>query len=74
MATLSELQEDLALYRAARNTILQGSQSYSIGNQTYTKGDLRFIQQQIDRLEQQIAITSQGGRFSHSVTVFGGRR
>ena len=74
MATLTELQERLALYKAAETAILTGNQSYRIGNQEYNKANLRDVQFEIRNLEQQIAVLSQRGRLSHSTAVFGGRR
>lgn len=52
MATLTELQERLALYKAAETAILTGNQSYRIGNQEYNKANLRDIQYEIRSLEQ----------------------
>ncbi len=47
---LEQTQERLALYLQAERAILAGAQSYSIGNRTLTRADLRVIRDQIQRL------------------------
>lgn len=77
MATLPELQERLAAYRAAELKILETNQAYTIGSQQFTRANLGQVQAMIRTLEQQIAThpdSTQRGRLSHSQTVFGGRR
>lgn len=74
MATAAEISERLALYKAAEETILTTNQSYTIGKQTFTKANLTDIRIEIRNLEQQLALTSSGGKLSHATTVFGGRR
>ena len=76
MATLSELQERLALYRKAEEAILTGGQEYRIGLRAFRlrRADLQEIRAEIARLEHRIAAAQAGGRLTHAVTVFGGRR
>jgi hypothetical protein len=74
MATLTELQERLALYKAAEQRILETGQAYTLGGQQYTRANLGQIQAMIRTLEQQITTLSSSGRLSHAQTVFGGRR
>lgn len=77
MSQLTDLQERLALYRAAEAVILQTGQAVTIGSQRYDRANLGLIQAEIKRLEQQIGMLSAGGsgpRLSHSQAVFGGRR
>jgi len=61
---LADLQERLALYKAAEKAILGGSQSYSIGNRTVTMGDLDAILKQIERIRGQIRQLCRGNRIS----------
>ena len=70
MATLAELQADLVLYKAARNKILVG-QSYSIGDVTLARPDLKVVESRIRDLEFQIS-RFQG--LTHSYPIFGGKR
>ena len=50
--TLSkEDQKYLTLLKKARNAIIGGAQSYSIGSRSVTRADLRYIQGEIARLE-----------------------
>lgn len=74
MATVAEIQERLALYKAAEKAILTGGQEYRIEQQTMTRADLAAIQQEIRHLESQLASAQQAGSFGHSVAIFGGRR
>jgi hypothetical protein len=61
MTTLSELQEDLILYKAAEKAILEGSQSYTIKDRTFNRADLNAVITQIDRIRCQIANIENGG-------------
>ncbi|MDH5525161.1 MAG: hypothetical protein OEY01_14390 [Desulfobulbaceae bacterium] len=74
MSTLTELQERLALYKAAEKAILEHSQEYQVGKRRLTRASLPEIRSEINNLEARIAATQNGGLFGHSVTVFGGRR
>jgi primosomal protein N'' len=77
MATITELKERLAQYRAAEARILTGAQETSVGDQRARQAELANIQSQIRELENRIALAeaSQGGpRLTHSQAVFGGRR
>jgi len=60
MATLAELQAELVAYKAARDAILTGAQSYSIAGRSLTRADLAFVQGHIDGLESRIDRKSSG--------------
>lgn len=65
MATTAELNERLALYKAAEKAILQGNQSYSLdGGQTFTKADLGTIRSAINDLEAQKSKAQSGRGFA----------
>lgn len=55
MANLTQLNADLAMYRAARNAILTGAQSYSVAGRSLTRANLDDIETQIARIETRIA-------------------
>lgn len=74
MATLSELQERLALYKQAEAAILSHSQEYYVGKRKLTRANLSEVQRAITDLEMRISAVGNNGLFGHSVTVFGGRR
>jgi hypothetical protein len=54
MATLAELQTELATYKTARDAILAGAQSYSIAGRQLTRASLEYIQSKIEDLESSI--------------------
>lgn len=72
MATATEIQADLTAYRAARDAILDGSQSYKIGSRSLTRGDLAEINREIRRLEIRLAMAQNSGRIPGTSAVFGG--
>lgn len=74
MATLTELQERLALYKKAEAAILEGAQEYYIGKRRIMRANLAEVQKGIADLELRIASARNNGLFGHSVAVFGGRR
>ena len=75
MATLAELQEDLADLKQARKAVLIGGQEYEApGGRSTKRANLETLNSEIRRLEVRIAVASQGGVLSHSQAVFGGRR
>lgn len=74
MTTLATLQEDLAVYRAARLKILSGAQEYSIGSRKSRRADLAPIEAAIKELETRIAILQNGGKINTEHAVFGVRR
>lgn len=57
---LAEYETTRAQYVLARTAILNGGQAYSIGNRSLTKADLRFIQEQIDKLTADIRTLERG--------------
>ena len=69
MATLSELEEDLAAYRAARNKALT-AQSYRMGEMELKRPELKNLETKINELEIRIARLKGP---THSYPVFGGR-
>lgn len=58
---LTKVSERLALYYAAETAILGGAQSYSIGNRTLTRADLKAIADRIKTLEKQEMKLINGG-------------
>ena len=58
--SISELQADLAAYKAARDAILSGAQSYSISGRSLTRANLDTIIKEIARLEARIGRVSRG--------------
>jgi hypothetical protein len=60
MATLAELQAELVAYKAARDAILTGAQSYTIAGRSLTRADLKFVQEHIDGLSVRIDRKSNG--------------
>ncbi len=55
MATLAELQAELALYETARNNALQ-AQSYGIAGRNKTMAALKDIQAEINKLKYRISL------------------
>ena len=78
MATVTELQAEIALLEAARNKALTGQRvSLQRGGMSIDRGDLATIQKILDakRIELARLQAGNGGRpVSHSVAVFRGRR
>jgi len=61
MSTSAELTTELAAYKAARDAILSGAQSYSISGRSLTRANLDIIITEIARLEARISRKSRGG-------------
>lgn len=61
-ALVTQYQNRLTLYLEAESTILSGAQSYTIGNRTLTRPDLKYIQSEISNLEKKIVKLSNGNR------------
>ncbi len=74
MPSIAEVQERLAMYRAAERAILENNQSYQIGSQVFSKANIMFVQRQIDKLEEHLYILQGGGSAGCRPVVFGGRR
>ena len=74
MATITELQEELALYKDARKKILTGAQSYRAGDFRADRADLERIEKTIADLERRIQVKSNSGRINTGQAIFGGRR
>ena len=70
MATTADLTAELTAYKACRDAIISGAQSYEIAGRKVTKANLAEIRMGIQSLEQRIAIASGG---LHGNVVFGGR-
>lgn len=74
MATITELQEELALYKDARKKILTGAQSYRSVDFRADRADLSAIEKRINELESRIAMKANSGRINTAQAIFGGRR
>jgi len=61
MASKAEIQADLTSFRAARDAILAGAQSYSINGRALARADLKTILSEISRLEASLARYGKGG-------------
>lgn len=72
--TITELQDRLNLYLTAEKKILEGNQSWTVGNQSFVKADLAEISRSINSLRREISIAQNGGSFGCSQMVIGGRR
>jgi len=73
MATVTELEQELSLYKTARDKILSG-QEYSIGGRSVRRPDLASIEARIRELENRLTIAQNGGRINTQQAVFGGKR
>jgi len=60
MATTAEIQARLNRYLEAETAILK-NQSYTIGTRTYTRAHLRWVQEEIRRLQAQLTGSSSSG-------------
>ena len=72
--TITDMQERLTLYLTAEQRILEGNQSWSVGQQSFTRGDLGEIRRTIESLRREISLAQNGGGFGCSQVVIGGRR
>lgn len=59
--SVSELQAELTAYKAARDAILSGAQSYSISGRSLTRANLDTITNEIARIEARIGRLNRGG-------------
>lgn len=72
MATLAELQAELALYEAARNNALQ-AQSYGIAGRNKTMAALKDLQAHIESLRSRISrLTTPGSGTIAPIFISGG--
>ena len=66
MATLAEkiteTEARLAMYIAAEQAVVQGGQSYSIGNRSLDRGDLKEIRKAIIQLNNELNMLNNGYR------------
>ena len=74
MATLTELQAELAELKAARSKARAGQSYRDVAGNSVTRGDLATLNADIERIEARIAFASNGGRLVHGVAVFRGTR
>jgi len=73
VATLAELQEELAELKAARTRVLS-AQSYGHGTRSLTRVDYADLQRDIKDLERRIAMYTLDGSIAGDSVVFGGHR
>jgi hypothetical protein len=73
METIAQIQNDLNLYRQAREKILLG-QEYTIGSRKLRRPDLAVVEKSIRDLETRLAIALNQGRIKSASVVFGGNR
>ena len=66
---ITELVTRRAAYTSAEAAILSGAQSYSIGNRSLTRADLRFIAKQIENLSKQIVQLQRGNQITQHRVV-----
>jgi len=71
VATLAELQADLAMYKKSERDILLGAQQYKVAGRDVTKPTLFRVQEKIADLERRIAMLTQP---MHCNAVFGASR
>lgn len=74
MATLSEMQAELATFKETRLKILAGGQSYRIGSRQKESVSLAEINRMIQDLEIRINMAAGGGRINTGHAVFRGQR
>lgn len=74
MATITEIQERLSLYREAEKKILEGNQSWEVAGNKFTRPDLPAIQRMIRSLDSELAMARNGGALSTAAVTFRGRR
>lgn len=67
--TTAQIQTRLDNYLAAEEKILQ-NQSYTIGNRTYTRANLRWIQDQITQLNSMLSASSGNGTIRVRRVIF----
>ena len=54
MATLADLQAELAAWKAAQAAIRDGAQSYEIAGRKLTRGSLAEINEMVEKLEARV--------------------
>ncbi len=74
MASLNEMQAELAELKAARSKILTGGQSYRVGSRQKESASLAEINKMISELETRVNMAAGGGRINTGHAVFSGRR
>ena len=67
---LQQQKSRLAQYILAEEKVLEGAQSYSIGNRTLTRADLEEIRNQIKLLTNDVMVLSRGGNIRIQRVVY----
>jgi len=70
MTTITQLTQDLNMYRSAREKILLG-QEYSIGGRSLRRPDLALVEKKIQELEARIAMANNSGKIKSRNVIFG---
>jgi len=73
MENITQIQNDLTLYRAAREKILM-AQEYHIGSRRLTRADLQTVEKTIRDLEFRLAVAGNQGKIKSGSVIFGGNR
>jgi len=73
MATVTELEQELSLYKTARDNILQYGQDNSMSDgRQLTRPDLKWIDTRVRDLENRIAIAKNNGKVPGHQVLFRG--
>ena len=75
MRSETEVLADLSAYTTAEKKILEGHQSWSIGGEQFARPNLKWIQNKIQELRQELTMVSASSNgYAPQDITFGGRR
>jgi len=72
MATIAELEAELAALKKAKNAILTGGQSYSVGGRNFSRASLSDINKDILSIESRLSVARNNGCLTSSTPYFPG--